>query len=149
MALPQPPSMMRGMTIALPDHEAIAAEALVAIDDARQITPFSARYPSLTLDDAYRVSARLCELRTTRGERAIGRKIGFTNCTIWAEHAVYAPMWGFVFDTTCATSRRRARQHSTRLRWGRSPSRASSPRSYSALPPRPPPTWTRRRCSVA
>jgi 2-oxo-3-hexenedioate decarboxylase len=35
-----------------------------------------------------------------RGERVIGRKIGFTNRTIWAEYAVYAPMWGFVFDTT-------------------------------------------------
>jgi 2-oxo-3-hexenedioate decarboxylase len=92
--------MMRDMTLARPDHEAIAAEALAAIDDARQIAPFSARYPGLTLDDAYRISARLCALRTARGERVIGRKIGFTNRTIWAEYAVYAPMWGFVFDTT-------------------------------------------------
>jgi hypothetical protein len=79
MALPQPPGMMRGMTLAPPDREAIAAEALGAMDDARQIAPFSARYPGLTLDDAYRISARLCALRTARGERVIGRKIGFTN----------------------------------------------------------------------
>jgi 2-oxo-3-hexenedioate decarboxylase len=92
--------MMRCMTLAPPDHEAIAAEALAAMDDARQIVPFSARYPGLTLDDAYRISARVCALRTARGERVIGRKIGFTNRTIWAEYAVYAPMWGFVFDTT-------------------------------------------------
>jgi 2-keto-4-pentenoate hydratase len=92
--------MMRGMTLAPPDHEAIAADALAAMDDARQIAPFSARYPGLTLDDAYRISARLCALRTARGERVIGRKIGFTNRTIWAEYAVYVPMWGFVFDTT-------------------------------------------------
>src|SRR5262245_8935291 len=100
MVLPQPPGMMRGMTLAPPDHEAIAAEALAAMDDARQIAPFSARYPGLTLDDAYRISARLCALRTARGERVNGRKIGFTNRTIWAEYAVYAPIWGFVFDTT-------------------------------------------------
>jgi 2-oxo-3-hexenedioate decarboxylase len=100
MALPQPPGMMRSMTVAAPDHEAIAAEALAAMDDARQIPPFSARYPGLTLDDAYRISARLCALRMARGERVIGRKIGFTNRTIWAEYAVYAPMWGFLFDTT-------------------------------------------------
>jgi 2-oxo-3-hexenedioate decarboxylase len=99
MALPQSPGMMRGMTLGPPDHEAIAAEALAATDNARQIAPFSARYPGLTLDDAYRISARLCELRTARGERVIGRKIGFTNRTIWAEYAVYAPMWGFMFDT--------------------------------------------------
>jgi 2-oxo-3-hexenedioate decarboxylase len=92
--------MMRCMTLALSDHEAIAAEALAAMDDARQIAPFSARYSGLTLDDAYRISARLCALRRARGERVIGRKIGFTNRTIWAEYAVSAPMWGFVFDTT-------------------------------------------------
>src|SRR3954451_24720399 len=95
MALPQPPGMMRRMTLAPSDHEAIAAEALAAMDDARQIAPFSARYPGLTLDDAYGISARLCALRFARGERVIGRKIGFTNRTIWAEYAVYAPMWGF------------------------------------------------------
>jgi len=100
MALPQPPGMMRGMTIALPDHEAIAAEALAAMDGAHQIAPFSARYPGLTFEDAYRILARLSELRTARGERVVGRKIGFTNRTIWAEYDVYAPMWGFVFDTT-------------------------------------------------
>jgi hypothetical protein len=76
MALPQPPGMMRGMTLvppdlAPPDHEAIAAEALAAMDSARQIAPYSARYPGLTLEDAYRISARLCELRTARGERAL------------------------------------------------------------------------------
>jgi len=82
------------------DHEAVAAEALAAIDGARQIAPFSARYPGLTLEDAYRISARLCALRTARGERLVGRKIGFTNRNIWAEYGVCAPMWGFVFDTT-------------------------------------------------
>ena len=70
------------------------------MDSARQIAPFSARYPGLTLEDAYRILARLCELRTARGERVIGRKIGFTNRTIWAEYGVDAPMWGFVFDAT-------------------------------------------------
>ena len=84
MALPQPPGMMCGMTLAPADHEAIAAEVLGAMDDARQIAPFSARYPGLTLDDAYRISARLCALRTARCERVNGRKIGFTNRTIWA-----------------------------------------------------------------
>jgi hypothetical protein len=36
------------------------------------------RYPGLTLDDADRISVRLCELRTARGERVVGRRIGFT-----------------------------------------------------------------------
>ena len=100
MAVPQPPGMMRGMTLAPPDHDAIAVGALEAMDGARQIAPFSVRFPGLTLEDAYRILARLCELRTARGERVIGRKIGFTNRTIWPEYGVYAPMWGFVFDAT-------------------------------------------------
>ena len=32
--------------------------------------------------------------------RPIGRKIGFTNRTIWPQYGVYAPIWGYVFDTT-------------------------------------------------
>src|SRR5499425_242325 len=105
--------MMRSMILSPPDHEAIAIEALAAMDGARQIAPFSVRYPGLSLDDAYRISARLCALRTARGERVIGRKIGFTNRTICAEYGVYAPMWGFVFDTTVRDLRppRQAAQH--------------------------------------
>ena len=38
--------------------------------------------------------------REARGERPIGRKIGFTNRTIWAEYGVYAPIWGYVYDGT-------------------------------------------------
>ena len=30
----------------------------------------------------------------------LGRKIGFTNRTIWAEYGVYAPIWGYVYDRT-------------------------------------------------
>src|SRR5262249_17958927 len=88
------PGMMRSMILTPPDHEAIATEALAAMDRARQIAPFSVRYPGLSLDDAYRISARLCALRTARGERVIGRKIGFTNRTIWSEYGVYAPITG-------------------------------------------------------
>jgi 2-oxo-3-hexenedioate decarboxylase len=96
----EPQGMMRGMMLTPPDHEAIAAEALAAMDSARQIAPFSERYPGLGIEDAYRIAARLCALRTARGERVIGRKIGFTNRTIWADYGVHAPNWGFVFDTT-------------------------------------------------
>jgi 2-oxo-3-hexenedioate decarboxylase len=30
----------------------------------------------------------------------IGRKIGFTNRTIWSEYGVFAPIWGYVYDHT-------------------------------------------------
>src|SRR5499427_1152601 len=90
------------MSLLLPtiDHDSIAAESFAALAAARSIPPFSQRYPGISLDDAYRATARLRELRVAGGEIVVGRKIGFTNRTIWAEYGVYAPMWGFMFAST-------------------------------------------------
>ncbi len=76
----------------------IAADAFAVLGSGRQIAPFSGRPGGLTLDDAYRVIAKLEVARNARGEHAVGRKIGFTNRTIWAEYGVYAPVWGYVTD---------------------------------------------------
>ena len=81
------------------DIEAVATQALAAIDRGRQIAPFASR-GTLSLDDAYNVTAAMRGKRLARGERVLGRKIGFTNRTIWAEYGVYAPMWGYVYDRT-------------------------------------------------
>jgi 2-oxo-3-hexenedioate decarboxylase len=80
--------------------EAIAAEAFAALETGRQITPFSARLSTFDLDDAYRVTATIRQLRQRRGEIPVGRKIGFTNRTIWAEYNIYGPIWGYVYDRT-------------------------------------------------
>src|SRR5246127_1382074 len=80
--------------------EAIAAEAFAALDTGHQIVPFSARLSGFNLDDAYRVAAAIRQMRETRGETPVGRKIGFTNRTIWAEYNVYEPIWGYVYDRT-------------------------------------------------
>jgi len=87
-------------TIAPPDVAEIAAEALAALDSGRQIAPFSSRLAGFELDDAYRVTAAVRKMREARGERVVGRKIGFTNRTIWAEYDVHAPIWGYVYDRT-------------------------------------------------
>jgi len=78
----------------------IADQAFAALDTGRQIGPFSDNDPDFGLNDAYRVTAAVRAQREARGERPIGRKIGFTNRTIWAEYGVYAPMWGYVYDKT-------------------------------------------------
>jgi 2-keto-4-pentenoate hydratase len=77
---------------------AIAAEAFAALGGARQILPFSSRPPGLSVDDAYRVTPLVRQMYEAGGAKALGRKIGFTNRTIWAEYGVYAPIWGYVFD---------------------------------------------------
>src|SRR5690349_15234212 len=85
---------------ALIDIQAVAVEAIAALDGGHQIKPFSSRLSSFNLDDAYRVTAAVRRMRETRGEMPVGRKIGFTNRTIWAEYNVHAPIWGHVYDRT-------------------------------------------------
>ncbi len=80
--------------------QTIAAEAADAIANGRQIAPFSVRYPGFGLPEAYAAAAELRRLRQQRGERPVGRKIGFTNRTIWAQFGVDGPNWGDRFDTT-------------------------------------------------
>jgi 2-oxo-3-hexenedioate decarboxylase len=78
----------------------LAGEALDALAARRQVVPFSARIDGFGLADAYRVAADVRARRVARGERPVGRKIGFTNRTIWAEYDVWAPIWGTMYDTT-------------------------------------------------
>jgi 2-keto-4-pentenoate hydratase len=78
--------------------DAIAAEAFGALRHTRQIPPFSARPAGLSVDDAYRVTPLVRQMYEAEGAKAVGRKIGFTNRTIWAQYGVYAPIWGYVFD---------------------------------------------------
>ena len=80
--------------------EAIAGEAFALLRTGRQTTPFSARHAPFGLDDAYRVTAAVRRLRAAAGERPVGRKIGFTNRTIWSEYGVFAPIWGDIYDRT-------------------------------------------------
>jgi 2-oxo-3-hexenedioate decarboxylase len=85
---------------ALTELQAIAVEALAALDTGNQIQPFSSRISSFNLEDAYRVTAAVRKLREARGELPMGRKIGFTNRTAWVDYNVNEPMWGYVYDRT-------------------------------------------------
>jgi 2-oxo-3-hexenedioate decarboxylase len=82
------------------DVQTVAAEAFDVLDTGRQIPPFSSRFARFDLDDAYRVTAAVRQMREARGEKPLGRKIGFTNRTIWDEYQVGAPMWGYLYDRT-------------------------------------------------
>ena len=78
--------------------KSIAAEAFAALEGTRQIPPFSSRPDGLNVDAAYRVTPLVRQMYEADGAKAVGRKIGFTNRTIWAQYGVYAPIWGYVFD---------------------------------------------------
>ncbi len=74
--------------------ESLLPEIDAAIAEGRS----TARCQDLTLQDAYRLTAALDARRRARGETPVGRKIGFTNRTIWAEYGVYAPIWGYLTE---------------------------------------------------
>lgn len=93
------PLNMAPVTLA-PDVRAIADEVLASLTTHEQIAPFSSLPGGLTLEDAYRVTPLLRAAFTARGEKILGRKVGFTNRTIWAQYGVYAPIWGYVTDAT-------------------------------------------------
>jgi 2-oxo-3-hexenedioate decarboxylase len=87
-------------TNASTDVAAIAEEAFAVLDTGRQVAPFSERFPGFNLEAAYHVTDAVRQMREARGEVPVGRKIGFTNRTIWEEYGVAAPMWGFTYDRT-------------------------------------------------
>jgi 2-oxo-3-hexenedioate decarboxylase len=82
------------------DAKSIATEALSVLGQSRQIEPFSSRDPAFGLDEAYKVTPVVRQMREARGEKVLGRKIGFTNSTIWAQYNVNGPIWGYMYDST-------------------------------------------------
>ena len=73
---------------------------LDAVESHRLIGLLSDGDPSLDEDGAYAIAWEVHARRVGWGERPVGRKIGFTNRTIWAEYGVWAPIWSHVYDST-------------------------------------------------
>ncbi len=71
---------------------------LQAIDAAMTEGLSIARIPDLTLETAQQLFTALHARRLARGEKPVGRKIGFTNRMIWDEYGVHAPNWGYMTD---------------------------------------------------
>jgi len=77
-----------------------AEELLQAWDGGRVIPSIAAREAAFGWDDAYAISAGLIRLRSARGEKTVGRKIGFTNRNIWPQYGATSPIWHPVYDRT-------------------------------------------------
>lgn len=82
------------------DVKSISREVLISLSTRNQIPTFSSRSGGLTLDEAYRVTPLLRAAFETRGEKILGRKIGFTNREMWKVYGAKAPIWGYVTDQT-------------------------------------------------
>jgi 2-keto-4-pentenoate hydratase len=88
------------VTIAVPDVAAIASRLIAAYDSAASLAPITAEHPAFDVSAAYDVLHEIQKRRLAQGWRPVGRKIGFTNRTIWARYGVYQPMWANVYAQT-------------------------------------------------
>ncbi len=80
--------------------KAIADRLFAAIDSSTQLPPPSSLDGAFDVPAGYRVLDDLHARREAQGWKRIGRKIGFTNRTIWARYGVDRPMWSYVWDRT-------------------------------------------------
>jgi 2-oxo-3-hexenedioate decarboxylase len=77
---------------------AIAGRLISAYDSATQIAPITATDPAFDVATAYEVLREIEKRRRiTQGWQPVGRKIGFTNRTIWPRYGVYQPMWAHIW----------------------------------------------------
>jgi 2-oxo-3-hexenedioate decarboxylase len=86
----------------------LAKTLIEAHEKALEVPPFSATHPGLTPEAGYAGAKALHEHRMAGGWRPLGRKIGFTNRTIWQRYGVHEPMWGTVYDRTVILAERDA-----------------------------------------
>ncbi len=78
----------------------LARELISLHESPHEVAPFSERYPGLSAEAGYQAAEALHQHRVAAGWRPVGRKIGFTNRTIWPRYGVYEPIWGTVYDRT-------------------------------------------------
>ena len=88
------------------DIRVIARELLNALEQGGTIPSIVERNPRFGWEQGYAVAAEILRLRRARGEKTVGRKIGFTNRNIWAEYGATAPIWAHVYDRTVVVAER-------------------------------------------
>jgi 2-oxopent-4-enoate/cis-2-oxohex-4-enoate hydratase len=76
--------------------ETLADELYLALKSRSTIPLISQRYPSLTLEDAYRISQNILEKRLADGETLIGKKIGLTAKAVQEILGINEPDFGFL-----------------------------------------------------
>lgn len=79
-------------------NDRLADELYQALRDKRTVPPLMARYPELTIDDAYAISLGALERRKADGEKVIGKKIGVTSKAVQDMLGVHQPDFGFLTD---------------------------------------------------
>jgi 2-oxo-3-hexenedioate decarboxylase len=80
--------------------EEVADEVIAVLGQGKQVKPFTTRDPGFDLAEAYQIAGLVRERREGKGEKAIGRKIGFTNRSVWDAAGITGPIWNFMYAHT-------------------------------------------------
>jgi len=88
------------LTGAPADVEAIASRLIAAHDSATTLAPITAGNAGFDVAAAYDVLREIEARRVASGWKPVGRKIGFTNRTIWPRYGIYLPMWAHMWVHT-------------------------------------------------
>jgi 2-oxo-3-hexenedioate decarboxylase len=83
-----------------PSLATIADRLITAFDTVTMLPPITADAPGFTVTDAYEVLGEIEARRRAQGWQTVGRKIGFTNRTIWARYGVWQPVWAHLWAHT-------------------------------------------------
>ena len=90
VSLGRPAIRRRRIDACMDEVEAVAGELLDALDRGASIQSIAERILASTGTTPIESAPTLCRRRRARGERPVGRKIGFTNRNIWAEYGATA-----------------------------------------------------------
>jgi 2-oxo-3-hexenedioate decarboxylase len=80
--------------------KSIAERLIAAYDNLQLLEPITASHPEFSVSDAYAVLDEINRRREASGWKRIGRKIGFTNRTIWPRYGVDRPNWAPMYSHT-------------------------------------------------
>ncbi len=68
--------------------------------EAREIPPLKVDFPDLSLTEAYEIQAHGIEMRTARGEKRVGMKMGLTSEAKRKQMGLDSPVYGVLLDST-------------------------------------------------
>jgi 2-keto-4-pentenoate hydratase len=87
------------------DVKELAGRLIASYDAASTLTPITTEAADFDVAAAYDVLFEIERRRRAQGWVPVGRKIGFTNRTIWPRYGVYQPMWAHTWTHTVQHAR--------------------------------------------
>ena len=81
-----------------PPHVELARLLDQARLETREVPPLTRQHPDLSLRDAYSIQAEGIRLRTARGERVVGQKMGLTSVAKRKQMNLDSPVYGVLTD---------------------------------------------------